>query len=576
MKRFLTVSVTVCALCVLPLALLAFANQTDKGVVQALQQIIPASTSRKALANDALSTPQPTQFTKPPSDSQPDQGAVAPAAASSNLQPWQQQLQQCVAGYSLISLASVVQEIAPTVLAVSTEAVVTSPSRPSVPGPGGGDLFEDFFRFFGQPQREQQPSKRHVEGWGTAFVISADETYGVLALTNHHVIEKADTIKVKAYDRRVYNAELVGSHEDTDVALLRIKSDHLNWKVLPFAQTPVQVGDRVIAMGNTLALGTTASEGIVSGLGRSKVFPSGRKGLFNFTQITAPISPGNSGGPCIRIDLDASCKPKMEIIGMNTAMSASGQNVGFSIPADEILEPVYKQLRNPPHKVVRSWMGVVVSEVDWKLAKNLGIDPPHGALIHEVVPKGPADKAGIRPGDVVLRFDGKMVRDDMALPVAASLKGVDKTVPVIVFREGSNPPQLSLTLTLGKRPENDELELASANPGATIHIPSLGIWVTDGTEALPKWHLQELGIPENVKGARVVKVSREAKNFLKGKETIIKVNRRVISSARELKKVVDSIKPGEPLHLRLFRGNSLAYYFFSKPAEPAKEPKRKK
>lgn len=573
MKRLFVILAAACTLCVLPLTLMASAHQGEKGMLQAFQQIIPAFTSRKSLSQNTQSEPEQGQLTKPPADAQPNHNHVAPPTAQNNPNPWQQQLQQCASSYSLMSLAPIVKEIAPAVLAVSTEALVSSPSR-NIPPELEGSPFEDFFHFFG-PQR-QQPSKRHVEGWGSAFIVSADSEHGVLALTNYHVVEKADTIKVKAYDNRVYDAELLGSHEDTDVALLRIKSEHLNWKVLPFAQTAIQVGDRVIAMGNTLALGTTASEGIVSGLGRSKVFPSGRKGLFNFVQITAPISPGNSGGPSVRIDLGHDCKPQLEVIGMNTAMSAMGQNVGFTIPADEILFPVYMQLRDPPHKVLSSWMGLMVSSVDWKLAKELGIDPPRGALVHEVVPSGPAHKAGIRAGDVVLEFDGRPVRNDMALPVAASLKGINKTVPIVVFRKGATPQKLELDITLGKRPENGDMEDLAAEQGKPVHIPALGIWVEDGSETLPQWHLRELGIPKETKGARIVKVAPTAKSFLKGKGTIIKVNRDVVTNARALKKMIDQVKPGAALHVRLFKGNSLAYYFFSKPAEPPKQPKRTK
>ncbi|MEM7588707.1 MAG: trypsin-like peptidase domain-containing protein [Myxococcota bacterium] len=571
MKRFFVISAAVCTLCVLPLTLVASANQGGRGVIQAFQRIIPASTSRNSLPQNRPPKSEQGQFTKPPVDLQPDHGNFGAASPQGNLDQWQQQLQQCASGYSLISLAPVVKEIAPAVLAVSTESLVSSPSR-NIPPQLEGSPFEDFFRFFGPPQREGAP-KRHVEGWGSAFVVSADPKQGVLALTNHHVVEKADTIKVKAYDGRVYDAELVGSHEDTDVALLRIKSEHFNWKVLPLAQTAVRVGDRVIAMGNTLALGTTASEGIVSGLGRSKVFPSGRKGLFNFIQITAPISPGNSGGPSVRIDLDNNCKPQLEVIGMNTAMAPHGQNVGFSTPA-EIIKPVYDQLREPPHKVISSWLGVMIRSMDWKLAKELGIDPPRGAVVVTVVPGGPADKAGIQAGDVILEFDSVPLRDEVALPVAAGLKGVGKTVPVMVFRRGAQPAEFKLLVTLGKRPENEEAEDMLAGEEAQVEIPILGLWVTHETKTLPESHRRQLGLPANTKGVRVAKISPTAKRLgFALKDVLVKVNNQVISNVTELKKAIKAAKPKKLLHIYLVRGKSIVYYAFPKPAERPKQTK---
>src|SRR5436853_3062140 len=291
----------------------------------------------------------------------------------------------------------------PTAPPVSIAGLVKS-SMPAVVGivattarGGANDPFREFLgRMYGQGG--SGPSETPIRGIGTGFFIRSD---GLIA-TNGHVIEGATDITVQVgEDERVYRATLVGHDDATDLALLRIEGDK-PFPVLVLGESDrLEVGEWVVAIGNPFGLSRSVTTGIVSFKGRRDVNPSGRPGYYDFIQTDAAINPGNSGGPL----LDA----RGAVIGINAAVNPSGQGIGFAIPIN-MLKEVLPQLEKG--RVTRSWMGITVQDqLGPDLAESFGVPNGKGVLVTDVVEGGPAERAGLRPGDVVVSFEGEPVTE---------------------------------------------------------------------------------------------------------------------------------------------------------------------
>jgi serine protease Do len=273
------------------------------------------------------------------------------------------------------------------------------------------------------------PSERTVQGQGSGFVISAD---GYI-LTNNHVVKGASDVKVKFSDGVDYPAKVIGTDADSDVALLKISGDHA-FKYLELGKNDgVRVGDWVVAVGNPLGLGHTVTAGIVSGIGRD--IPD--LPLEEFIQTDASINPGNSGGPLIGLD--------GQVVGMNTAIIAGANTVGFAIPAAHIAELI-PQLRENG-KVARGYMGVEMASIPDVAQQAIG----KGVLIAGVVADGPAAKAGIKSGDVVVKIGDKLVEDRTDMLRAVSGNAPGKKIDVLVMRQGKEK-KLSVELMEKPRP----------------------------------------------------------------------------------------------------------------------------
>ncbi|MDK2848288.1 MAG: serine protease DegQ [Desulfuromonadales bacterium] len=283
-------------------------------------------------------------------------------------------------------------------------------------GPQLGPLFEDFFNelFRGRslpPQRSRS--------LGSGVIISAD---GYI-LTNEHVVKGAEEIKVKLSDDRIYDGRLVGSDPRTDVAVLKIDSD----EELPAAvlgdSDRLQVGQWALAIGNPFGLDRTLTVGVVSATGRTDI---GIEDFEDFIQTDASINPGNSGGPLLNI--------YGEVVGINTAIVASGQGIGFAIPIN-MARTIAHQLMSTG-QVARGWLGVGIQDLSAELAESFGLDRATGALVNRVLPDSPAQQAGIRRGDILLALNGRTIRNtrDLQLQVAGTPAG--KTVPLEILRDG--------------------------------------------------------------------------------------------------------------------------------------------
>ncbi len=323
-----------------------------------------------------------------------------------------------------------VQATGKAVVNISTEKTVKR--RGGMPSEMFRGMPPEFERFFEQFERGSKP--RTQRSLGTGFLISADG----FIVTNNHVVEGADTVLVNLQNTagkdQSLKARVIGTDKETDLALLKVTAD----KPLPFLSfgnsDKMEVGEWVLAIGNPFGLGHTVTAGILSAKGRDI-----QSGPFdNFLQTDASINPGNSGGPLINME--------GKVIGINTAIIASGQGIGFAIPSD-MASRIVDQLKSDK-KVSRGWIGVTIQDVDANTAKALGLPGDKGAIIGSVMDGEPADKAGMKDGDVVLEVNGKPIGDSNALLRAIAAEAPGSTVRFTIWRDGEKK---ELSVRLGER-----------------------------------------------------------------------------------------------------------------------------
>jgi len=391
-----------------------------------------------------------------------------------------------------------------------------------------GTPFDQFFQDYlnkHQPHNGQQESlPRHATSLGSGFIIDPSG----LVVTNNHVIADADSITVTLQDGTNFKADVVGKDTKTDLALLRIKSA----KPLPALKfgdsDKIRVGDWVLAIGNPFGLGGTVTAGILSA--RAREIDSGP--YDDFLQTDAAINRGNSGGPMF--DMDGN------VIGINTAIfSPSGGSVGigFAIPSN-LAKPVIDQIRQYGHPR-RGWLGVNIQSVTDDIAESLGLDKPRGALIASVTDGGPAQAAGILPGDVVLSFDGKAVDDMRHLPRIVAETPIGQTVKVTVWRKRK---ELVLDVKVGELKESGpQAAPASKQPAAPVGnaVKPLGLSVANLTPDLRT----KFGLSEDATGAVVTSVDAGGPAADKGMhagDVIVEVTQVEVKSAADVAAQVDA------------------------------------
>jgi serine protease Do len=315
------------------------------------------------------------------------------------------------------SFADLAEKVQPAVVNISTVTTVRIPGGPfrHFFGPGEGPFGDMFRRFFGEiPDRELKQ-----QSLGSGFIVDKD---GYI-ITNNHVVEGADEIKVKLADGREFHARVVGRDPKTDLALIKISSLFHDLPVLSLGDSDrIRVGDWVLAVGNPFGLEHTVTQGIISATGR--VIGAGP--YDNFLQTDAPINPGNSGGPLVNLN--------GEVIGVNSAIIASGQGIGFAIPSNMAKE-VIAQLKDKG-KVSRGWIGVTVQSITPEIAKAFGLKDAKGALVSDLTEGGPAASAGMKRGDIIVSFDGKDISEISDLSRTVAMTPVGKTVDASVLRAG--------------------------------------------------------------------------------------------------------------------------------------------
>jgi serine protease Do len=414
----------------------------------------------------------------------------------------------------------------PTVVNISTTKVITPKAQPGTPFGGGGKTpFDDFFEhFFNQAPARPQTAR----SLGSGFIIS-DDGY---ILTNYHVIAGADEIKVKLSDSREFKAVLKGGDEKLDLALLKIDAkDHLPVALLGDSDA-LEVGEWVMAIGNPFGLGQTVTAGIVSAKGR--VVGSGP--YDDFIQTDASINPGNSGGPLFNAN--------GEVIGINTAIVAGAQGIGFAIPVNMAKE-ILPQLKEKG-KVTRGWFGVVVQPITPELAQSFGLSERKGVLVSQVIKDSPADKAGLKSGDIIIEFAGKPIHEMQELPRMAANMPVGKKAVVRIIRNGRIEEK---TVLIEQMKEGGE--------ESTVVQSKLGFIATELTVDLAG----KLGIKET-KGVIVVEVKpgspAEEAGMAPG-DIIAQIDDTPIATMADFKKTAESRKTGSILRFLLRRGDSSLY-----------------
>ncbi len=432
------------------------------------------------------------------------------------------------------SFADLAEALSPTVVNISTTKVLKGRSM------GGDTPFGRFFgnddvfrRFFGDlPEREFKQNSL-----GSGFIISED---GYI-FTNNHVVEKADKIKVKLADGKEYDAEVKGRDANTDLALIKIAPSGKLPTVRFGDSDKARIGDWVFAIGNPFGLNQTITAGIISAKGR--VIGAGP--YDNFIQTDASINPGNSGGPLFNLD--------GEVVGINTAIVAQGQGIGFAIPinmAKEILDDL-----KPREKTTRGWLGAAIQDLTDDMRENLKLKDRTGALVGDVFPGDPADKAGLKTGDVILGIAGKPVKDSHELlRIVAGLK-VGSTVKLKVLREGR---ELSLQLKVGERKERPELA-----SGGGISEP-FGMTVQEVTPEIAR----HFALPE--KSGVIVTEVREGGPAddagLKPQDILLQINRIRISGLKDYQEALAAADPGDPLLVLVRRGKT-SFFITLKPTK---------
>ena len=448
--------------------------------------------------------------------------------------------------------ADLAEKLLPAVVNISTSQTVTSKDEmmdlpPDLQFPPGSP-FEQFFHDFMEKQKNS-PHKHKATALGSGFVIDPS---GYI-VTNNHVIEDADEITVILQDDTNLTATVVGRDKKTDLALLKVSSKHPLTAVVWGDSDKIRVGDWIMAIGDPYGLGGTVTAGIISA--RMRDINSGP--YDEYLQTDAPINRGNSGGPMFNMD--------GEVIGINTAIfSPSGGSIGigFAIPAS-LAKNVIAQLRDHGH-IRRGWLGVRIQAVTQDIADSLGLDKPRGALISDVTPDGPAAKAGIQPGDVILNFDGKEVPEMRRLPLMVAEAEVDKPVNATVFRKGEKVELKVKVGELSGKEDTDEesektKEAAPPPAPAAEKVDDLGVSVATLTDALRTRYT----IKKDVKGLIVTNVSSEglaADQGIEVGDVVVEAAQQDMKSAKDLNEEVHKAKKeGKPLLLLVNRKDDLRF-----------------
>ncbi len=408
---------------------------------------------------------------------------------------------QLMNGEKLPSLSPVLNDVTPAVVNIATYSTVQF-RNPLLDDP----FFRRFFNIPNQPQQQQ----RRTRSAGSGVIVDAENGY---ILTNSHVIDRADEIQVTLLDGRVFEAKLLGKDPEVDIAVLQIEADKLT--SVTFADSSeLAVGDFVLAIGNPFGLGQTVTSGIVSALGRTGL---GIEGYENFIQTDASINPGNSGGALINL--------RGELVGVNTAIiGPSGGNVGigFAIPIN-MAKQVMTQLIDFG-EVQRGQIGIRFQELTPELAKAFGIKQQQGALVAQVQPGSPAEEAGVKAGDVIIKVDGKTIPKGADLRNAVGLKRIGDDVELTLLRDGE---EKTIDVEIGERS---------------------GLASGEASDLLEGAELKEIDGIGRYQGQRRVQISgletgsqAERAGLQKG-DIIVQVNRQSVTSIQSLNAIVEANK----------------------------------
>jgi len=417
------------------------------------------------------------------------------------------------------SFAELAEQSSPGVVNIQTSKKIRGAAMPRL---------EEFF--YGMPMPEGL-QEREVPSLGSGFVISRD---GYI-VTNAHVIEDVESIKVIFADGKELDAEVVGRDTKTDIALIRVKTDKPLF-ALPLGNSDnVRPGEWVVAIGNPFGLEHTVTAGIVS----AKHRVIGQGSYDDYIQTDAAINPGNSGGPLLNLS--------GEVIGINTAIRPAANTIGFAVPVN-MAKDVLPQLRTTGH-VTRGWIGVVIQKITPEISKHLELAQETGALVSKVMPDGPAAKGGLKRYDVIVEFDGKPIAEMSDLPRVVAATPVGKTAKMVVLRDGKRK---SLDVHVDAMEEPKEATIAAAEQGSASQY---GLLVQDLTPEIAK----NLGVEEDhgVVITGVAPGSPAAQAGLRREDVILEVDKEEIRGVEELEKSLASAEGGALLLVR--RGDATVF-----------------
>ncbi|MGI9279577.1 MAG: DegQ family serine endoprotease [Endozoicomonas sp.] len=447
---------------------------------------------------------------------------------------------QMVQANNLPDFTRLFEEASPAVVNISTLSTPKQ-GRSQVYGPGGEELPEIFRRYFGVPMPEAPSGKPQPMSSGSGFIISKD---GYI-LTNNHVVEGAEEIIVRLHDRSEKVAKLIGADKRSDLALLKIESNRRLPVVKMGDSERVKPGEWVAAIGSPFNFEYSITKGIVSALNRS--LPS--DAYVPFIQTDVPINPGNSGGPLFNM--------KGEVIGINSQIftrSGGFMGLSFAIPSDHV-EWAVEQLKEKGY-VTRGWLGVAIQEVDRDLAESFGLDKPMGALIGQVVPGGPADKAKLHPGDIITRVNGREIMRSGSLPMAIGVITPGNKATLELIRDGKKK---SISVEVGELPD-EQGQRADRPATPDMKKNRLGIQV----EELNDDYRNKLRLEQDVKGVVVTGViSGVARSIgLRQGDVVTDLNNNRIESVKGFNKIVTDLPRDRSVSMRVVRGGQSGYISF--------------
>jgi len=432
------------------------------------------------------------------------------------------------------AFSEIVKMVSPVVVNISTSKTVEKDSRPF------SDLFDDKFFDFLEPYHH--PKKWKEQSLGSGMIVSPE---GYI-LTNAHVVEKADEIQVTLYDQQNFKGKIIGSDPKTDIAVIKISANEL--PAIKWGDSDkISVGEFVLAFGNPYSLSNTVTMGIVSAVGRANV---GIADYEDFIQTDAAINPGNSGGPLVNI--------KGEMIGVNTAIfSRTGgyQGIGFAVPSN-MAKSVMTQLIKEG-KVTRGWLGITIQNFTPELAREFGLSKSTGALVTEIMKGSPAEKAGLRRGDIIIEVDDKEIKNVESLRNTIAQSTVGRSIKLTIIRDGKH---LTLTAKITEFPQ----DMAQTTPQESEDRFSYqenalaGFSVLDLTGEIAK----QLGLSKDEKGVVIVKVepytAAEDAGLRKG-DIIQEINKKNIRNIHDFNAIISKVKKGDTLLLFINRNGNKFY-----------------
>ena len=409
------------------------------------------------------------------------------------------------------SFADLAETLMPSVVNISTTQTIKTQSSPFPQFPPGSP-FGDMFKEFGRP------TERKATSLGSGFIIKKS---GVV-ITNNHVIADAEDIIVRVNNKE-YEAKVIGADSLSDIAVLKIQSSE-NFKVVAFGNSDkARVGDWVIAIGNPFGLGGTVTSGIISARNRDINLTR----YDDFIQTDASINQGNSGGPLFNLDGD--------VIGINTAIispSGASSGIGFAIPANYASTIIDQLVKFGETK--RGWLGVRIQFVTKEIAEVEKLDKPRGALVVSVADGSPSEKGGIKSGDIILEFDGKIINEMKELPLIVAQTEVGKTVNVKIWR---NQRDIIKKIKLGRLETSEDFNIKKAEAPKTTIIEGLKISV----RALTNEDIEARNLPKTTTGAIITKIENDSPiNYLNVNNIIVEAQKNKIKTVGDLKNIVNA------------------------------------